>query len=52
MIKYTKNPKPIEGVDYFPDEKPAEVQEATEAAEETAQEAAEENVVSDAKTEE
>jgi len=30
MNKYTKNPKPIEGIDYFPEEKKAPVAEAAE----------------------
>lgn len=48
LIKYTKHPKPIEGVDYFPDDKPAEVQEASENAEKSK----EENCTTDAKKEE
>lgn len=48
LIKYTKHPKPIEGVDYFPDDKPAEVQEASGNAEKSE----EENCVVDAKKEE
>ncbi len=51
LIKYTKNPKPIEGIDYFPEEESAKVEEASENAEEKAAEVIEENAGPDAKTE-
>lgn len=33
MVKYTKNPKPIEGVDYFPEKTPRELEEERKAKE-------------------
>ncbi len=51
LIKYTKNPKPIEGVDYFLDEKAGKSEENTDDTEEK-EETSAENTVSDAKNEE
>ena len=52
LIKYTKNPKPIEGIDYFVEEKPAKVAETVESKEEEADGETVEKSDSDAKTEE
>ena len=52
LIKYTKNPKPIEGIDYFVEEKPAEIQVASESEEKTETEEVAENDATDAKNEE
>ena len=51
-VKYTKNPKPIEGIDYFVEEKTAKAEETTESKEEESGEETAENIEPDAKNEE
>ncbi len=52
LIKYTKNPKPIEGVDYFVEEKTSKAEETAEIKEEESGEETAENIEPDAKNEE